>query len=128
MDLRNGNLASGDHGQRRIEDAGRWTVPAEMASVEKLKGTRRLNLRRGDSQLDGGHRGHGGAASRRHWPRERRCSGEHVSDMPSALAEGEDDQPVGWPRWAILGQKVSMSFLFYFFNFCFIFFRGKNVQ
>ena len=88
MDLGNGNLASGDHGRWRIEDGGRRTDPVEMASVEKWKGTRRLNLRCGDSQLDGGHRGHGGAASRRHWPRERRRSGEHVGDMPSSSAEG----------------------------------------
>ena len=128
MDLGTGNLASGDHEQWRIEDGGRRTDPVEMASVEKLKGTRRLNLRCGDSQLDGGHRGHGGAASRRHWPRERRCSGEHVSDMPSALAEGEDDQPVGWPRWAVLGQKVSVSFLLYFLISVLFFSRGKNVQ
>ena len=95
MDLKDGILASGDLGRRRIEDGGRRTDAAEMASVEKLKGTRRLYRWRGDSPLDGGHRGHGCAASRRHWPRERRRSGEHMGDMPSASAEGEDDQPVG---------------------------------
>ena len=49
MDLRDGNLASGDLERQRIEDGGRRTDAAEMASVEKLKGTRCLYRWRGDS-------------------------------------------------------------------------------
>ena len=59
------------------------------------------------------------------------CGDAQVSmwaTCPRPRQRGGDDEPVGWADWAVLGQKVSVSFLFYFVISVLFFSRGKNVQ